>query len=203
MKKPIPVPKESEQKKEKLPDNNAAMEIYDWLQCIVSAFICALLIFTFIGRLSVIDGDSMRDTLHNKDVVVLSNLFYTPQYGDIVIIETDAIDEPIVKRVIATEGQIIDINFDTGEVMVDGSIILEDYILEPTMSSYGFDGPETVPDGCVFVMGDNRNGSRDSRDATVGMIDTREVLGKVLFLIVPGSDEDSPRDWNRFGSVYG
>ena len=200
---PIPAPKKPEQKKEQLPNNHARMELYDWLQCIVSAVLCGILIFIFVGRITGIDGSSMFETLHNKDIVVMSNLLYTPKYGDIVIIESDAFDKPLVKRVIATEGQTIDIDFEKGEVMLDDKVIIEDYIYEPTTTQLQFEGPVTVPEGCVFVMGDNRNESTDSRSSQVGMIDTRNVLGKVLFLIIPGGDEYSSRDWSRFGSVYG
>ncbi len=192
-----------EKKQEKTEVGHAGMELYDWLQCIVSAVLCGILIFVFIGRITGIDGTSMLNTLHNKDIVVMSNLLYTPRYGDIVIIETDAFDKPLVKRVIATEGQSIDMDFETGDVMIDGKVIVENYIREPTTMQLDFEGPQTVPEGCVFVMGDNRNASSDSRDERVGMIDTREILGKVLFLIIPGKEESGSRGWDRFGSVYG
>ena len=198
-----PATKTPEKKQESLEKSQGGMELYDWVQCIVSAVLCGILLFVFVGRITGIDGTSMLDTLHDNDIVVMTNLFYTPQYGDIVIIESDAFDKPLVKRVIATEGQTIDIDFDTGEVMIDGKVIVEDYILEPTTTQLQFEGPVTVPEGCMFVMGDNRNGSTDSRSSMVGMIDTREVLGKVLLLIIPGKSETSPRDWSRFGSVYG
>ncbi len=196
-----PAPKPPE-KKDDPAVSQARMELYDWLQCIVSAVLCGILIFIFVGRVTGIDGKSMLNTLHDRDVVVMSNLFFTPHYGDIVIIDSDAFDKPLVKRVIATAGQTIDINFDTGDVMIDGKVIAEDYIRQPTMRSLDFNGPMTVPEGCVFVMGDNRNESTDSRSSQVGMIDTRNVLGKVLLLIIPGKD-DGARSWDRFGSVYG
>ncbi len=198
-----PAPKPPEKKNEKPDESQARLELYDWLQCIVSAVLCGILIFIFIGNFVGVDGSSMLNTLHDKDIVVMSNLFYTPQYGDIVIIDTDEFDKPLVKRVIATEGQTIDIDFETGDVMIDGKVIIEDYIRELTTTGEGFTGPETVPDGCVFVMGDNRNASMDSRDERIGMIDTRNILGKVLFLIIPGKDDSSSREWDRFGSVYG
>ena len=197
---PPPAPPERQNKKG---NDHVRMELYDWLQCIVSAVLCGILVFIFVGRITGIDGDSMLNTLHDNDIVVMSNLMYTPKYGDIVIIETDVFNKPLVKRVIATEGQTIDIDFTTGDVMIDGKIIMEDYIRQPTRRQLDFVGPVTVPAGSVFVMGDNRNESDDSRDADIGMIDTRNVLGKVLFLIIPGSSEDSPRQWSRFGSVYG
>ena len=188
--------------KETIPtERQAGMGLYDWLQSIVMAVLCGILIFVFVGRISGIEQTSMMNTLHDRDVVILSNLFFTPHYGDIVIIDTDAFDAPIVKRVIATEGQTIDIDFNTGDVRIDGRVIEEDYIKEPTTAREDFEGPRTVPDGCVFVMGDNRNASSDSRDARVDMIDTRSILGKVLFLAIPGKDNDG-RQWSRLGSVY-
>jgi signal peptidase I len=122
-----------EKKSDAASDSHAHMELYDWLQCVVSAVLCGILVFIFVGRITGIDGSSMLNTLHDKDIVVMSNLMYTPKYGDIVIIETDLFDKPLVKRVIATEGQTIDINFETGDVMIDGKIIIEDYIRQPTM----------------------------------------------------------------------
>lgn len=189
-------------KKEKV-ENQAKMELYDWLQCIVAAILCGILIFVFVGRVIGVDGNSMLNTLKDTDKVIMSNLFYTPKYGDIVVLKTENFgDTPLVKRVIATEGQTIDIDFSTGDVSIDGRVIVEDYIRELTMTQLDFNGPVTVPKGCVFVMGDNRNASTDSRDELVGMVDTRQILGKVLFILIPGKNEDDSRSWNRIGSVY-
>jgi len=178
------------------------MELYDWLQCIVSAIICGLFLFIFLGRTIGVDGRSMLQTLHNKDRVIMSNLFYSPKYGDIIVFQpqTDSFGgTPLVKRVIAVAGQTVDINFDTGDVFIDGVALDEPYINEPTHSRINFMGPVTVPEGHVFVMGDNRNSSSDSRDDRVGMVDTRYVLGKVLFILMPGADKETPRDWSRIG----
>jgi signal peptidase I len=179
------------------------MELYDWLQCLVTAVICAILIFVFIGRMTDIIGSSMLKTLQDKDNVVISNMFYTPKYGDIVIIKTDAFEDSLVKRVIATAGQTIDIDFTTGAVSIDGKVIQENYINTPTNAPEDFAGPLTVPPGYVFVMGDNRNESLDSRSKAVWLVDTRQILGKVLFVLIPGRNEDGTRSWGRFGSVYG
>ena len=184
--------------------DKARMEFYDWLQCIISAIICGIFIFVFIGRTIGVEGDSMRDTLYWYDRVVMTNLFYTPKNGDIVIFSppTDAFgDTPLVKRIIAIEGQTIDINFDTGDVIVDGIVLNEPYIKELTRNRIHFSGKATVPAGHVFVMGDNRNASSDSRDDRVGMVDTRYIIGKVLFVAIPGGNANSPRDWSRFGVV--
>ena len=185
--------------------NKARMEIYDWLQCIVSAIICGIFIFVFIGRTIGVDGRSMVKTLHDNDRVIMSNLFYTPKKGDIVVFQTESDSfggTPLVKRVIAVAGQTIDIDFQSGDVFVDGILQDEPYINEPTHNRLDFSGPKTVPEGHIFVMGDNRNSSSDSRDNRVGMVDTRNVLGKVLFIAIPGADEQSPRDWSRIGFVH-
>ena len=186
-------------------DNNgkARMELYDWLQCIVSAVLCGILIFVFVGRVIGVDGTSMFDTLHNEDKGFMTDIFYTPKNGDIVIFHSDAYgDTPLVKRVIAVAGQTVDINFDTSEVSVDGVILQEEYIYEPTKSRQDFSGPVTVPEGYIFVMGDNRNASRDSRSDAVGLIDTRNILGKVHLITIPGKDDFGLRKWSRIGSVY-
>ena len=186
-------------------NNKVRMELYDWMQCIVSAIVCGIFIFVFIGRTIGVEGNSMLQTLHWNDRVIMSGLFYTPKNGDIIIFRppTEAFGStPLVKRVIALEGQTIDINFETGEVFVDGFVVDEErYINEPTHSRLSFAGPVTVPEGHVFVMGDNRNHSSDSRDSRVGMVDTRYILGKVLFLLIPGEISPNQRDWRRIGMV--
>jgi signal peptidase I len=182
----------------------ARMELYDWVQCVVTAVVFGILIFIFVGRTIGVEGDSMLQTLHNEDRVIMWSLFYKPSNGDIVIIKTDSYgDKPLVKRVIAVGGQTVDIDFDIGEVKVDGAVLSEGYINEPTREQLSFKGPVTVPEGHVFVMGDNRNRSLDSRSESVGFVDVRNVLGKVIFVAVPGKDAFGLRDWSRFGSVYG
>jgi len=200
-------PDDSENSADEVTDKTR-MELYDWLQCVVSAIICGIFIFVFVGRTIGVEGDSMRGTLHWYDTVIMSNLFYTPKNGDIIIfkpLSKDFGDTPLVKRVIAVAGQTIDIDFDTGQVFVDGVVIDEPYINEPTTRRLNFSGPVTVGEGEVFVMGDNRNNSSDSRDRRVGMVDTRLILGKVLFLAVPGKEGpvgEETRDWSRFGFIY-
>ncbi len=162
------------------------MEIYDWLESIVTAIIACILIFVFLGRIIDVEGTSMVPTLNDRDKVLMSGLFYTPKPGDIVVLTKKSFSEiPLVKRVIATEGMSVDINFDTGEVWVDGVLMDEPYINELTHKQFDVDFPLVVPEGCIFVMGDNRNHSTDSRDSQVGFIDKRIVLGKVYLRIWP------------------
>jgi len=179
------------------------MELYDWLQCIVTAIICGVLIFVFAGRTIGVDGRSMLQTLHHNDRVVISNLFYTPGNGDIVVFQSpsDQFAFPLVKRVIAIAGQTVSIDFGSGSVFIDGILIDEPYISSDTIDKHNFNEPVTVPNGYVFVMGDNRGSSTDSRDNVVGLVDTRYILGKVLFILIPGMDDNGNRDWSRFGAT--
>ena len=162
-------------------------EIYDWIHCLSIALIICVVIFAFFIRLIDVRGTSMNPTLNNGDKMLVSGLFYSPKAGDVVVFKKDEYDpeRALVKRVIATEGQVINIDFDEGIVYVDGEPIVEDYILEPTTNKLDFIGPQTVPDGCVFVMGDNRNASTDSRKKEIGMVDSRLILGKAYFVVYP------------------
>ena len=183
--------------------DSGRMELYDWVQCIITALVAGILVFLFMGRVIGVIGPSMMMTLVQGDRIVTSNLFYEPEAGDIVVVQTDTFgSEPIVKRVIATEGQTVDIDFVAGIVYVDGVALDEPYTNSPTNLQEDFTGAVTVPEGCLFLMGDNRNSSTDSRDASIGMVDTRCVIGKVYFVLIPGRGPDGSRDWSRFGSVY-
>lgn len=164
-------------------------ELFDWVQCLVSALLFCVLTFTFCVRIIGVIGDSMVPTFHNGDRVVTSNLFYEPAQGDVIVLRKETFkEEPIIKRVIATEGQTVDIDFDTGTVYVDDVAIVEPYIAELTRSSQDFTGRITVPENHVFVMGDNRNNSTDSRTALIGCVDERYIIGRVLIRILPLSD---------------
>ena len=162
-------------------------EIYDWIHCLSIALIICVVIFAFFVRLIDVRGTSMNPTLNNGDKMLVSGLFYSPKAGDVVVFKKDEYDpeRALVKRVIAIEGQVINIDFDNGIVYVDGEAIQEDYIMEPTTNKIDFIGPQTVPEGCVFVMGDNRNASTDSRKTEIGMVDSRLILGKAYFVIYP------------------
>lgn len=162
-------------------------DVYDWIQCLISALIVCVVIFIFFVRVIDVKGTSMNPTLNNQDKMLVSDVFYTPKVGDIVVFRKEEYDpdKALVKRVIATEGQEINIDFDKGIVYVDGAAIEEDYIKELTTTKLDFIGPQTVPEGCVFVMGDNRNMSTDSRKTEIGMVDNRLIIGKVYCVIFP------------------
>ena len=175
-------------KAEKAP-RSVRSDIYDWLQCIVMAIVICVLFFSFIVRLVDVVGNSMYPTLENGDKIIVSNLFYTPKQGDIVVFRKDEYrEEPLVKRIIAVEGQTVDIDFERGIVYVDGEPLDEPYIAEPATDPENFIGPVEVPEGCIFVMGDNRNASTDSRDSRLGMVDERYILGHVQSVVFPISD---------------
>lgn len=180
--------------KEKLSPEEAAVkelaqrrDTYDWIQCLISALIVCVLVFVFIFRVIDVKGTSMVPTLNNQDKMLVSGLFYKPKAGDIVVFKKDEYDpeKALVKRIIATEGQKINIDFDKGIVYVDEVPIEEDYINDITTTKLDFIGPKTVPEGCVFVMGDNRNMSTDSRKAEIGMVDSRLIIGKVYCILFP------------------
>lgn len=182
-------------------------DLYEWVQSLVGSVLVVVAIFTFMIRMMGVDGHSMLNTLQHGDrlLVVNSMLYHDYKYGDIVILRKNGVfdDDPIVKRVIAVEGQTVDIDFAEGIVYVDGEALEEDYIREPTYTAEGTEFPLTVPEGSIFVMGDNRNGSSDSRDYRLGTVDTRYVIGKAAFLIFPGPDyETEKRDFKRIGVIW-
>ena len=166
--------------------------------------LCAImLVFLLLFRMVIVSGSSMYDTLRDGDwLILISNVFYQePESGDIIVASKDSFNdgEAIVKRVIATEGQIVDIDFNAGIVYVDGVALDEPYAYTPTNISEGMTFPLLVRENCVFAMGDNRNESKDSRHPDIGQIDKREILGKAIFLMVPGADEHNQREFDRIG----
>ena len=181
-------------------------EVLSYLHDMVYLFSAIVIILLLVFRMVVVSGSSMYDTLKHGDyLLLLSNSFYKePEPGDIVVISKESFDHgtPIVKRVIATEGQTVDIDFEAGIVYVDGVALEEPYTYTPTETGGGVKFPLTVYEGFVFVLGDNRNGSRDSRYPEIGLIDKREIIGKAIFLVLPGGGAfDDERDFGRIGVI--
>ena len=191
-----------EEKKESIWQKTLLMYLHDLVYLLAGLILVFLLLF----RVVVVSGTSMNNTLLDGDyLLLLSSTFYqNPKYGDIIVASKDSYDNgsPIVKRVIATEGQKVDIDFDKGIVYVDGKALDEPYTLTPTTTYEGVDFPLTVNEGCLFVMGDNRDGSKDSRHPEIGLVDKREVLGKVFFLFLPGTNYgEFSQDFGRIGVI--
>ncbi len=178
-----------EMKNQNLPEKKSMLrEIFEWIMVIVIAVSVAFVIRTFIMTVVKVDGESMANTLHNNERLIAWRLGYSPKNGDIIIFEPEcAPGSYYVKRVIATEGQKVKIDYSENAVYVDEERIEEPYIKEEMMDRgfFGGDGNYVVPEDCVFVLGDNRNNSRDSRDMSVGYVDESDILGKVVVRIWP------------------
>lgn len=183
--------KQNEKKAKKQQEKKTGCELYEWVQALVCSALVVVLVSTFGLRLIGVDGHSMLPTLQHGDrLLVLNSLLdHDYQYKDIVVLRKESFgQEPIVKRVIATGGQTVDIDFAQGIVYVDGEALEEDYIYEPTYIEEGTEFPLVVPEGSIFVLGDNRNGSSDSRHSQLGTVDERCVIGKAIWLLFPGPD---------------
>ena len=164
------------------------LDLFFWLQAFVAVLCALVLVFSFLGRVIVVDGSSMVPTLHHGDLLLLQGIGYTPEQGDIVVLtkEFQNVDTPIVKRVIATGGQTVHIDYSTSTVYVDGVALDEPYINELMRMPMGETITDvTVSEGSVFVMGDNRNNSSDSRVPELGTVDERYILGEVLLVLFP------------------
>ncbi|MCD8335301.1 MAG: signal peptidase I [Clostridiales bacterium] len=177
-------------------------DVYDWLQTLAVVLAFITVFFTFFGMVFGVSGSSMYPTLHDGDAMLIQRIGYIPGQGDIVVLKKDGFpyeddSEAIVKRVIAVAGQEVEIDYDANAVYVDGVALEEDYLNFDNVGVEQFgddymverDGMVyssfVVPEGCIFVMGDNRNGSTDSRYAALGMVDTRYVLGKAVCVFFP------------------
>lgn len=193
----------SEKKKETRSWKQSLMLYIHDIMCML---LVVMLLFLVVFRVILVTGDSMFSTLWDGDyLLLLSEMFCdAPEQGDIVVISKRSFDDgkPIVKRVIATEGQTVDIDFDSGTVYVDGTALRENYIHNETTNAEGMTFPLTVAENCIFVLGDNRGVSLDSRSPQIGLIDRREVLGKAILLMIPGTHHGQLLpDYSRIGAV--
>ena len=162
----------NEQKKEY---SAVTRNCFEWVEAVVTSIVVVVLLFTFLFRVVNVNGQSMEDTIHNEDKVLLTNLFYEPENGDVVVISrAQHFEEPIMK-----------IDFNTGDVYVDGVLLDEPYIKTPTTDNEGGEIPKVIPEGYVFVMGDNRGNSLDSRSEQIGLIDKRNIIGKAQYIVFP------------------
>ena len=169
-------------------------EICDWINSVLFGIFVVLIIFTFVVKQVRVDGSSMEPTLETGQRLFVSNWFYTPENGDIVVAKSESLNKDIIKRVIAKEGQVVDIDFENGIVYVDGEQLYEPYIKDLTKrDELGHDYPVTVPEDCYFVMGDNRMNSKDSRSPEVGFINNKDIFGKAIFRWLP---------IKKFGGLY-
>ena len=197
----IPVEKMQNGKPQKPSKFNSVLSaFYEYIEVFAVSIIAVILIFTFSIRLCQVDGNSMNNTLKNKELIIATNLFYEPKQGDIIVFHlvNESYKQPLVKRVIATEGQTVEINMKTGVIKVDG-VVYEDEHAYLQGGKYSvmkdfdtrFYSPETgcyaatVPEGHVFVLGDNRNNSNDSRMRSVSFVDVDTILGKAIIRIAP------------------
>ena len=160
-------------------------DVLEWYDALAVAVAVIALVFTFGLRVVQVDGHSMQPTLLNGERLLMTPL-KTPDYGDVVIVDSYIpYGKPLVKRVIGKAGDTIDIDFTAGIVYRNGEALDEPYTAEPTYLYESVDFPITVPDGCLFLMGDNRNNSTDSRDTRVGCVDERDIMGAAVLRVLP------------------
>ncbi len=171
-------------------------EFYEWVEMLVLALVVVVFVFSFLLRIVTISGPSMIPTLNNGERVIVSNLFYEPKVGDVVVFSLREQSEPYIKRIIAVEGQTVDFDIHTAKLVVDGKPLDESYTPEK-MTDYetwynNSYFPITVGEGQYFVCGDNRNHSFDSRYPAIGLVDQEEIVGRALWIVYP---------FSRFGGV--
>ena len=195
---------EEEKTAEKQPDR-LENSIYDWARSLITAVVGVVLLFTFLARLIGVSGPSMQNTLYTGDrILVLNSMFCDFQPGDVVVVNAynAQLDDTLVKRIIAVGGQTVDIDFVTGTVYVDGEPLDEPYNKEPTYTTDGTTFPLTLAEDEVFIMGDNRNHSTDSRSTQLGPVKEGYIQGKAILLLFPGETPDTEkRDWSRIGFI--
>lgn len=161
-------------------------DIYETAECIIIAFVVIVTLILFVFRAVSVDGDSMLPNMHDGDRIITTNFLYTPQKGDVVVIDENTnYGKPLIKRVIASEGDKIFIDFATGDVYINDEKLSEEYIYEKIHIQEKDNVNMVVPQGYVFVMGDNRNNSLDSRDHAIGLVNEKNILGKALLKIYP------------------
>lgn len=179
--------------------------LYCWAQALIAAVVSVVLLFTFAVRLIGVSGPSMQDTLYTGDRLLVLNAAYCDfKAGDVVVINhyNAELSDTLVKRIVAVGGQTVDVDFLNGVVYVDGQALDEPYIKEPTYTSEGMEFPLTLAEDEVFVMGDNRNRSTDSRSTTLGAVNRGYLQGKALLVLLPGKTPDTDRhDWGRIGPI--
>ena len=158
--------------------------IYEMASVVVSAILTVGIIFTFLFKISTVSGESMENTLYNGDKLIISAITQNVKYGDVVVVsQPNGYEKVLIKRVIAVGGQTVWFNEETNKVVVDGKELSEPYIKEEMEFLLSMTNLYRVPEGKIFVMGDNRNDSADSRSELIGMIDERYVVGKVIYRI--------------------
>ncbi len=160
--------------------------IFDTVEFLVYAIIVSVFALCYVYNIIRVNGTSMLNTLHDGDIAIVNKFFYRPKDGDVVVIKKGQhLDEPLIKRIIATEGQTLQINFSDGTVTVDGKVLDETYIRDPMWLRGDNTIPSVIPEGYTFVMGDNRNHSSDSRFRNVGLIDNNDIVGKAFLIVNP------------------
>lgn len=197
-KEPIPQPESAGESPAPEEKEGFAGDLFSWLQALSFALLILMVVFTFFGRIIGVDGSSMLPTLTNGDLLFLQCAGYEPEQGDVVVLHKafSVTGEPIVKRVIATGGQTVHIDYGTSTVYVDGQALDEPYLGEPMLQPGSASMQETdwdIPEDSVFVMGDNRNNSADSRESSLGPVDEDYVLGKAMVVLFP---------FSHFGSIH-